>query len=88
MWYGCWLRGAITWSFLSLAEFPLRVHAGGKVMSGNAFLIRLREMVTDQSLLPPESDTKRVGYRTALGYTGVQVCVWERPGVVSNRFPL
>lgn len=42
-------------------------------MSGNAFLIRAKETIVDRDLLSKESDIKKVGFRTSLKYTTVQV---------------
>lgn len=44
-----------------------------QVMSGNGFLIRVKEIPADQALLPTESDIKKVGLKTSVRYTAVQV---------------
>eukprot|EP00611_Tribonema_gayanum_P032595 TRINITY_DN982_c0_g1_i2.p1 TRINITY_DN982_c0_g1~~TRINITY_DN982_c0_g1_i2.p1 ORF type:complete len:635 (-),score=144.52 TRINITY_DN982_c0_g1_i2:176-2080(-) len=49
------------------------LYLGRKVMSGNEFLLRIKELCADQSLLKPNSSVKKVGYKTALGYTSVQL---------------
>eukprot|EP00903_Cladosiphon_okamuranus_P012375 g11598.t1 len=61
-----------------LAKIPMAVvsgiflYLGRKVMSGNAFLIRVKEMIVDRNLLPSESDYRKVGFGTATKYTAVQ----------------
>lgn len=42
-------------------------------MSGNGFLVRLKETLFDRELLPGDSDIKKVGFATASKYTAVQV---------------
>mmetsp|Transcript_10836 Transcript_10836/g.16169 ORF Transcript_10836/g.16169 Transcript_10836/m.16169 type:complete len:413 (+) Transcript_10836:17-1255(+) len=45
---------------------------GRKVMTGNDFLGRIKELCMDQTLLKPTSTIKQVGYKTAFSYTLVQ----------------
>lgn len=54
-----------------LYAYPLLLSL--KVMSGNGFLIRCKEMIVDRNLLSSESDYKKVGFGTAAKYTAVQV---------------
>ena len=42
-------------------------------MSGNGFLVRLKQTQFDRQLLPIDSDIKKVGFATASKYTAVQV---------------
>ena len=49
------------------------LYLGRKVMSGNGFLSRIKELVSDSTLLTPCSAVSRVGYKSALKYTAVQV---------------
>eukprot|EP00752_Nemacystus_decipiens_P012195 g10811.t1 len=64
-----------------LARIPMAVvsgiflYLGRKVMSGNGFLIRCKEMIVDRNLLPIESDYKKVGFGTATKYTAVQAAM-------------
>eukprot|EP00953_Heterococcus_sp_UTEX-ZZ885_P018259 10197-Heterococcus_DN1.PRE.2 len=49
------------------------LYLGRKVMSGNEFLSRIKELVADRTMLTPCSAVTRVGYKTAASYTLVQV---------------
>jgi HCO3- transporter family len=51
------------------------LYLGRKVMSGNEFLSRIKELVADRTMLTPCSAVTRVGYKTAASYTLVQVSV-------------
>ncbi|CAN0536500.1 unnamed protein product [Ectocarpus sp. 12 AP-2014] len=44
-------------------------------MSGNAFLVRCKEVFVDRKLLRSESDIKKVGFGTAVKYTAVQAAM-------------
>jgi HCO3- transporter family len=49
------------------------LYLGRKVMSGNEFLSRIKELIADRTMLTPCSAVTRVGYKTAASYTLVQV---------------
>jgi hypothetical protein len=54
-------------------------------MSGNEFLLRIKELCADQSMLKPNSQVKKVGYNVAFKYTAVQVrALPKRETVGSN----
>ncbi|CAM9100875.1 unnamed protein product [Chrysoparadoxa australica] len=70
---------AVMLPLLKLIPMPvvsgIFLYLGKKVLTGNGFVNRVNELAADQRLLLDDSDTKKVGYKTSMKFTLIQIAM-------------